>query len=271
VQKSQGGATGKIRQAGTFYVYANVADTGNPSSGISSVSADVSAIATVTSAALSSGSYVIGGVSYGYRSAQLTAKATLATGTYSYAASATDAAGNASSATTASVSVDDTAFGGTDSTTLDVTGNTGLAQTGDQIAFIYNKAPEPSSVLPGWTGASTSVTFRISDGTLSGLAATQDVAVLVDGSGNPLGTGSVALNGDYVATGKTVNFTGSTMTLSNSTISVALGTADVPASLQDDNGNRLPVWAPSATAIDQFANPSATTAVTQSGIAKKQF
>ena len=44
IAKSTGGVPGFIRQGGSYAVYANVADAGNPASGASSVTADVSAL-----------------------------------------------------------------------------------------------------------------------------------------------------------------------------------------------------------------------------------
>ncbi len=75
IAKTQGGTAGFVKQGGTYYVYANVTDGG---SGVATVTANVSTVTTgQTAAALSSGSFVVGGVTYNYRSAQLTANATL--------------------------------------------------------------------------------------------------------------------------------------------------------------------------------------------------
>src|SRR3954468_17365774 len=94
IQKTAGGLyDNSIKQGGTFYVYANVTDTGNPSSGISTVTASVANVATVSSAALTAGSYTVNGTSYNYRSGSLTAKNPLTTNSYSYSVSATDGAG----------------------------------------------------------------------------------------------------------------------------------------------------------------------------------
>ncbi len=271
VQKTQGGATAKISQAGTFYLYAAVAETGNPPSGVASVTGDVSAIATVSNAAMTVGTYSVNGVSYGYRSAQLTAKPTLGNGTYAFSVRAVDTAGNDSGPSAGSATVDNTAFTGTDVTTADVAGNPGLAQATDRMAFLYNKAPEPGSILAGWTGAATSVPFRVADGTFYGLPSTQDIAAPVDAAGNPLGTGYAKLMGDFVTATKSVIFANSSMVLTGTTVTVTLGTPDLPGSVKADNANRLPTWTPSATAIDQFGHPAGTAVVTQSGVAKQQF
>ncbi len=52
IQKSQGGVAGYVKQAGTFHVFANVADSGNPASGVSTVAANVGNVATVSTATL---------------------------------------------------------------------------------------------------------------------------------------------------------------------------------------------------------------------------
>jgi len=95
IAKTQGGVTGYVKAEGTYYVYANVTESGNPASGIASVKADVSSITTgQTAATLTAGSYSVGGVSYNYRSAQLTANGNLKAGSKSYTLILTDVAGN---------------------------------------------------------------------------------------------------------------------------------------------------------------------------------
>jgi hypothetical protein len=81
-----GGATaGFVRPGGTYNVYAQASDTGNPASGVSSVTANVSAITSgQTAASLSSGSFSFGGASYNRRSATLTAGSGLSDKTYEY-------------------------------------------------------------------------------------------------------------------------------------------------------------------------------------------
>jgi len=101
-----GTTTGRINQSGSYNVYANLTDTGGPASGISSVTANASTItAGQTAAAMTGGAYTFGGVSYNYRTAALTAAASLTSCSYSYGVKANDAAGN-SSTTTGRVMVD---------------------------------------------------------------------------------------------------------------------------------------------------------------------
>src|SRR5581483_7312297 len=108
VAKQTGYRAGAIKQGGTYYVYANVADSGNPPSGVSTVKADVSAITTgATAVSLTAGSYSINGVSYGYRSAALTANGTLS-GTKNYTITSTDVLTHAQTQSGYSVAVDNT-------------------------------------------------------------------------------------------------------------------------------------------------------------------
>src|SRR5437667_12786128 len=61
VGKTAGGTVGFIKQGGTYYVYANVTDGGNPPSGVQTVTAKVRSLTTVsTSVAMLSCSYTAG-------------------------------------------------------------------------------------------------------------------------------------------------------------------------------------------------------------------
>ena len=112
IAKTTGYLAGSIKQGGTYYVYANVTDTGSPSSGIALESADVSAVTPAgTAVPLLAGPYSVGGVSYGHRSAALTASTPLAAGTRSYSIASTDGAGNTRTQTGYGVSVDNPAPG----------------------------------------------------------------------------------------------------------------------------------------------------------------
>ena len=71
IGKTAGGVTGYLKQAGTYYVYAQVTDA---VSSVSTVTANVSTVTTgSTAVAMTAGSYSAGGGSYNYRSALLTA------------------------------------------------------------------------------------------------------------------------------------------------------------------------------------------------------
>jgi hypothetical protein len=102
-----------VKASGTYAVYANVTDTGNPASGVSTVTANVGSITTgqtAVSLTICSSGCTVGGVTYGYKSATLTGNSTLTGGSsINYTVTPKDAANNAGSAQTYSVTVDNTA------------------------------------------------------------------------------------------------------------------------------------------------------------------
>jgi Bacterial Ig domain len=102
------GAPGFVKQGGTFRVYANASDS---SSGISTVSADLTNVTGSSSVALTtcSSNCTIGGTTYSYVSAQQTASGSLSSGSKTYTISATDGAVNTGGPTSFNVTVDNTA------------------------------------------------------------------------------------------------------------------------------------------------------------------
>ena len=157
--------TGSIKQASTYYVYANVTDTGSPASGIASVTADVHTITSGSPAvALTSGTYSAGGTAYNYRSAALTAAATLAAGSDAYTVTSTDNAGN-SGTQNYTTTIDNTAPTAVDVQSTNVSGGTvGRVEQGDTLKLTYSGAIDPYSILAGWTGAPINVQMRLVDG-----------------------------------------------------------------------------------------------------------
>jgi hypothetical protein len=267
IAKSAGGRAGKIKQGGTYYVYANVTGSGNPPAGLAALTADVSAITTgQTAVALTNGSYTAGGQSYNYRSAQLTANVSLSAGSKAYTVKLTDAGGTATTSSF-SVTVDNTKPTAVDVQTTNVTaGTAGKAELGDTLILTYSEGIEPNSILSGWSGSATNVVVRINDG----LSDTVQVWNAANSAVLPLGT--VTLNAlDYVSTNRTFGATGtpSTMAMSGTTVTVTLGTASgatltalLPSTMS---------WTPSATATDEAGNTAATTAASESGGSDKEF
>lgn len=79
----------------TYHVYAQLADSGNPSSGVTAASADVATVTTGgSSVALAAGSWTVGGQTYDHRSDALAARADLSDGTASYSIMIIDGAAN---------------------------------------------------------------------------------------------------------------------------------------------------------------------------------
>jgi hypothetical protein len=90
---ASGDLTDEVRQCKPYYMYANVTDTGNPASGVSTVTSNLSSVtAGQTAAALTGGSYSVGSTSYNYRVGPVIADA--APGSPTYAITSTDAASN---------------------------------------------------------------------------------------------------------------------------------------------------------------------------------
>jgi len=270
IAKSAGGLAGTIKQGGTYYVYANVTGSGTPPAGVGSVTADVSAITSgQTAASLTSGSYTVGGQSYDYRSAQLTAKSSLAAGSDAFTVKLTDSAGTATT-TSYSVTVNNTAPQASNIQTTNVAGGTaGKPEAGDTVTFTYSKAIDPNSVLSGWDGSAQSVIVEIIDGGTSG---DDKLEVLNASTQAQLPLGSVDLGRkDYVA--KTTTFgasgTASSMVMSGAAITVTLGTPSATATTAAGTGTM--VWTPSTTPTDAAGNAVSSNSVNESGSADKDF
>jgi hypothetical protein len=268
--KTGGGTVGQIKKGGSYYVYASVSDTGNPASGVSTVSANVSSITSgSTAVALSPGSFTAGGVSYGYRSASLTAGTGLTAGTYTYSLTTTDAAGNSKTQSGYSVVVDNTVPAGTDVQTPNGGTTNGLAQAGDTVSFSFSKAIDPNSILSGWSGAATNVVVRLNNG--AG-ASNDTVTIFNSTNATQLPLGSVNLGRvDYTGANITFGATGtaSVMAMSGNTITITLGTQSAAATTAAATGTMT--WTPSASATDPAGNGTSTTAVTEAGAADKEF
>jgi hypothetical protein len=269
IQKTAGGATGYIRQGGTYRVHANVTDSGNPSSGITSVTGNLSALsAGQTAAALSSGTFTAGGLGYNYRSAAVTASATLAAGGYTYSLTSADGAAQSRTQTGFSVIVDNTAPTASDVQTANTAGGTvGKPEIGDTATLTYSEPIDPDSVLSGWTGASINVVARIDNTAPTDRFAVYNAANTTQ---LPLGTVDLGLN-DYVTTNVTFGASGTaaTMTQSGNAITITLGTASSVPGTASKNGAMI--WSPSATATDRAGNAETTTTQNETGTADKDF
>jgi hypothetical protein len=93
IVKTVGYLTGKIRQGGQFYVYAQIDDGGNPPAGVGIVTANVSSVSNGGAAVpMVAGAYSAGGVLYNYRSAVRNAINPMAEGTRTYAFTMSDIA-----------------------------------------------------------------------------------------------------------------------------------------------------------------------------------
>ncbi len=260
--------TGYIRQGGGYRIYANVTDTGNPASGVSTVTADVRSVTSGSTALpLTAGSYSIGGSAYGYRSANLTANASLAGGVHTYSITSTDANGNAGTQSGFTVNVDNTAPAGLDIDTVNGGLLAGTPETGDRVVFTFSEQMDPATVRGNWTGGSASVTVRITD---NGAA---DIVTIWDGlNTTQLGLGTVDTKADIVSAATVFGASGtrSTIVQSGATITVTLGTRNSGA--VSTSASLMPiVWTPSSQATDRAGNPCSTATGTESGLGDTPF
>jgi hypothetical protein len=276
ILKSQGGTPGYIKKGGAYNVLANVADTGNPASGVSTVTGDVSTVTSgQTAVNLPAGSFSSAGLSYNRGSASLTAGASLTEGSKGYSLTSADVAGNVGTQNTFSVIVDNTAPTAADIQTANTSGGTvGRPQTGDTITFTFSEPMEPASVLAGWSGAATNVVVRIADG--GGLLGLGGDALTIGNAANSaqLPLGDVDLGrGDYRVTllglGGPINFTSSPMVMSGSAITITLGSPDDTTDTAGGNGTMT--WGPASNPYDRAANAMSTTARTETGGADREF
>jgi hypothetical protein len=271
IGRTTGYDTGSIKKGGAYYVYASVADTGNPSSSIGAVTTNVSAITSgQTTAPLTSGTYNRGGVNYNYRSASLTAGGSLAAGSYNFTITATDGAAN-SGTQTFSATVDNTAPAASDVQSTNGGGGTvGHLNQGDTLTLTYSQTIDPYSILSAWDGSVTNgVLVKLIDGgssndyiqfwTTGGASTQVPLGTVYLGSKNYLTTGS----GQSVTFGATGAATPTTMVRNGAAITLTLGTASAATAT---NGTAAAMtWTPSATALDVAGNACTTTTATQTG------
>jgi hypothetical protein len=256
---------GTIAQGSTYYVYANATDSGNPASGVATVTANVDNITTgQTNVALTTagGPWTIGGVSYAYRSASLTANNPLTAGSKSYTLTLTDSHTPANSATqTFSVTVDNTGPTAADIQGVNQAGTAGRPDAGDVITFTFSEQMDPSSILAGWAGTSTTVRVRFENNGCSG----SDKMTILDSVG---GTG---VNLGQVCVGDVVNgqavFATSAMVMNGSSVIVTMGGSDTTKTAS----NTTLSWTPSTLAKDLAGNAMSATAVNESGTLDTDF
>ena len=254
IGRSTGYATGYIKNAGTYYIYANVTDVGAPPSGTSTVVADVANVtAGQTAVPLVSGSYSAGGTSYNYRSAVPLTAGTVPTGPISFSVTATDVALNQTVAN-GSVTGDNTAPAPSNMSAGG--GIAGRPEVGDVLTLTTNDTLDTYSLLANWTGAATTVQVHIVH------AGSNDRLEVWDAAGTaqlPFGTISLGRK-DW--TNGLITFNGSTMAQAGGAISITLG-APIVGTVATVGGTGDMVWTPSATATDRAGNPIATAAFTE--------
>ena len=249
IGRSTAYATGYIRNAATYYVYANVTDVGTPPSGTATVVANVTNVtAGQVAVPLVAGSYTAGGVSYNYRSAVLTA-GTVPSTPIGFSVTATDVAANATIAN-GSVNGDNAAPAPTNISASG--GIAGRPEVGDVLTLTAGEMLDTYSLLANWTGAATTVQVRfVNQGGGDRLQVWNSAGT----TQIPFGTINLSRT-DF--TTATLSFNGSTMTQSGGAITITLG-APIVGTVTTVGAAATMAWTPSATATDRAGNPISTT------------
>jgi predicted ribosomally synthesized peptide with SipW-like signal peptide len=267
IAKTPGYIAGYVKQGGSYYIYANVADTGNPPSGINVATGDVSAITTAGVAVpLLPGAFSVEGTAYNYRSAATTVKNPLAAASYGYSLTSTDLASNSGLQTGFSVTVDNTVPSASTLQAANGGSIVGRPELGDTITYTFSEPIDPQSILAGWTGAATNIVVRINN------TATDTVLIYNSSNTTQLPMGSVNLaRTDYVNANRTFGASGtpSSMVRSGSTITVTLGTQSGAGTTAAATGTMT--WTPQTTPYDRAGNAMSATAANETGAADKEF
>ncbi len=266
VAKQTGYLAGYVKQGGAYFVYANATDTGNPASGVSTITANLSNITTgATSVALTStgGPFSAQGVSYTYRSALQTASNPLAAGGKTYTLTLTDVAGNSQTQSGFSATADNTAPTASDVQIVNGTGTAGTPDNNDVITLTYSEQIDPQSVLAGWTGTALTVTVRATNGG----GGNDTVTIWNSANTTQLNLGSINLGRtDYITVSRT--FTTSSLTVSGGVMTIVMNGGAAGAGA---GGTGTLVWTPSASAYDAAGNVCSAAAANESGAADMDF
>jgi hypothetical protein len=268
-------STGSIRKSGSYYVYANAADT-SPGA-VASVTANVGVLTSgATAIALTStgGPFTAGGVTYAYRSAVQTAGSGLTAGSKAFTATATDTAGNVSAIANGSVNIDTVGPAPSNMTLANHTGGiVGKPETSDTITFTYSEEMDPHTLYSGWDWANTpdvtTATVIFQDNP-SGNGTNRDDSLTVNGpAGVNLGT-VTNLEGHLVTTPQgSYIFTATlhyAVTSGQSTVTVTLGSltsGGTGVGTTTSTNNVTWSWTPPGTETDLATN-AITGSVTKS-------
>jgi hypothetical protein len=154
-----------------------------------------------------------------------TTATTLAAGTYTAQATQTDNASNTGTSNANTFTIDTTKPTATSVAAANKTGGTaGKIEAGDTVTFTYSEAIDPTSVLAGWDGSSTSVRVSFTN------SGNSDTFTVLDSSGGTtVHLGSVATGGNYV-TGATSFVSTMVRSADGASIVVTLGTPSNVAS-----------------------------------------
>ena len=150
-------------KSGTYYVYANVADSGNPASGIASVKANVSAI-TSGQTAVSARRRLLHGrrrhLQLPQRSADRSQQSqrrlqVLLARPRRHSRQLAHARASPSPSTTGPSPA------ATSKPTTSPAAPKAKPEKGDTVSFVFNKAPDPNSIVSGWNGSGAEIGHRL--------------------------------------------------------------------------------------------------------------
>jgi hypothetical protein len=186
--------------------------------------------------------------------------AALADGAYDVRAIATDTAGNQTTSAVVSAYVNNTGPTG-----LDVQGTNGgvndVLDAGDTVVFTYSTTMQPSSILAGWSGASTAIKVRVNNGGGSDSMEFYDAA-----NSTPLGllaTGTaLSIRSNNVLSTTLLN---ATIAQSGANITVTIGSVISGTVNQNPKGKHDMIWQTNSQALSSAGKPTLPTTVTESG------
>jgi hypothetical protein len=243
-----------VRQGQTLYVYANVADNGNPAAGISTVTANITNVSAAGSVTLTTAPCpcTVMGSSYNYRSASQTSRNPLS-GTQTWSVTATDTGGFSTTTNISgagpvySVDLDTTALAPIVATTTATNGGATLSriESGDVMTMTFNDRVDPDSIKAGWNGAGT-IAATV---TVTNAANNDTVKVNVTG-------GTAAVFGTWSLAANYVTGTSSP----TATISMSANFTQVFVTLTANPANQVtaaattPIWARTTTISDDAGN-----------------
>lgn len=181
-------------------------------------------------------------------------------GTYDIRALATDVAGNQSNSTFTNIVIDNTAPTATNIQTANG-GTLGRPDGVDTATYTFSEPMLATSILAGWSGASTPVTVRLTQ------AATDTMTIWNAANTTQLPLGSVTIGTGHVTASAVLN---ATMVRTGNTVVITLGTL-VSGTVATSATNVTMVWTPSATATDLAGNAMSTTTRTETGGGDREF
>jgi hypothetical protein len=142
----------------------------------------------------------------------------------------------------------------------------GRPELGDTIVLSFSEPMAPGSILSGWTGVSTNVVVRVSNG-----GSADTVNVFDSSNVTQVNVGTLQTQGSYVTANTTFGASGtpSTMVMSGVTVTVTLGT--MAGATRADGNSNIWTWNPPTAATDLAGNPCEASSATESGILDPDF